>query len=119
MTHQAVGKVTRGHARQMRHKPTDAEARMWRFLRDRRFAGFKFRRQVPFKGYILDFVCFERRVVVEIDGSQHYESQRDETRDAALASEGFYVIRYWNNDVLQRSASVLEDLFSKLSGETH
>jgi very-short-patch-repair endonuclease len=119
MTHQSVGKVTRVRAKQMRHKPTDAEARMWRFLRDRRFAGFKFRRQVPFKGYILDFVCFARRVVVEIDGSQHYESQRDETRDAVLASEGFRVIRYWNNDVLQRSASVLEDLFSKLGGETH
>jgi very-short-patch-repair endonuclease len=71
------------------------------------------------QNYILDFVCFEQRVVVEIDGSQHYESRRDETRDAVLASEGFRVIRYWNNDVLQRSASVLEDLFSKLSGETH
>jgi very-short-patch-repair endonuclease len=71
------------------------------------------------QNYILDFVCFEQRVVVEIDGSQHYESRRDETRDAVLASEGFRVIGYWNNDVLQRSASVLEDLFSKLSGETH
>ncbi len=97
----------------MRHEATDAEAKMWHLLRDRRLVGFKFRRQAPFRNYILDFVCFDRRIVVEVDGSQH-GSTRDETRDAALAAEGFRVMRYWNNDVLQRSRAVLEDLLIKL-----
>ncbi|MEA3024990.1 MAG: hypothetical protein QOF91_275 [Alphaproteobacteria bacterium] len=87
---------------------------MWRLLRDRRFSRVKFRRQVPFQNYILDFVCFERRLIIEIDGSQHLDSKLDERRDAVLASEGFEILRYWNNDVLQRRSSVLEDLFAKL-----
>ena len=73
---------------------------MWKLLRDHRLANFKFRRQVPFQSFILDFVCFERRLVVEIDGSQHASSERDAARDTALMAEGFRVARYWNNDVL-------------------
>ena len=99
----------------MRHEPTDAEAAMWRLLRDRRLAAFKFRRQVPFQNYILDFACFDRRFIVEIDGSQHVDSERDATREAALIAEGFQIARYWNNDVLQRPTSVLEDILSKLA----
>lgn len=87
---------------------------MWQLLRDRRLINCKFRRQVPFRNYILDFVCFEHRIVVEIDGSQHADSLRDKARDEALAAEGFRVLRYWNNDVLQRRYAVLEDLFAKL-----
>jgi very-short-patch-repair endonuclease len=99
----------------MRREPTDAEARMWKLLRDHRLANFKFRRQVSFQSFILDFVCFERRLVVEIDGSQHASSERDAARDTALMAEGFRVARYWNNDVLQRPAAVLEDILTKLS----
>ena len=88
---------------------------MWRLLRDRRLSAFKFRRQVPFRNYILDFVCFDRRLIVEIDGSQHAESKRDAARDAALLAEGFRIARYWNNDVLQRPTSVLEDILAKLA----
>jgi hypothetical protein len=69
----------------MRHEPTDAEAAMWRLLRHRQLSAFKFRRQVPFNTYILDFVCFEKRLVIEIDGGQHGESRRDAARDAALS----------------------------------
>jgi very-short-patch-repair endonuclease len=76
---------------------------------------FQFRRQVPFQSFILDFVCFEQRLVIEIDGSQHASSEADTARDAALMAEGFRVARYWNNDVLQRSAAVSEDIFAKLS----
>jgi very-short-patch-repair endonuclease len=100
----------------MRHKPTDAEAAMWRLLRERRLSAYKFRRQVPFKNYILDFVCFEKRLVIEIDGSQHVESQRDAAREAVLSAEGFSIARYWNNDVLQQRTSVLEDILAKLAG---
>jgi very-short-patch-repair endonuclease len=89
---------------------------MWRLLRDRRLSAFRFRRQVPFKSYILDFVCFEKRLVIEIDGSQHAESQRDSVREVALLAEGFQTARYWNNDVLHRPGAVLEDILAKLAG---
>jgi very-short-patch-repair endonuclease len=97
-----------------RSEPTDAEAAMWRLLRDRRLLQFKFRRQVPFQNFILDFVCFDQRLVIEIDGSQHASSSRDETRNRVLSDEGFRVARYWNNDVLQRPTAVLEDILAKL-----
>jgi very-short-patch-repair endonuclease len=99
----------------MRSTPTDAEAAMWRLLRDRRLDQFKFRRQVPFQNYILDFVCFEHRLVIELDGSQHAESEADIVRDTALTHEGFRVARYWNNDVLERRSAVLEDILMKLA----
>ncbi|MET0676035.1 MAG: DUF559 domain-containing protein [Bradyrhizobium sp.] len=105
----------RGFAKKMRHEPTDAELAMWRLLRDRRLARFKFRRQVPFQTFILDFVCFEKRFIIEIDGSQHASSTRDKEREAILIAEGFKIARYWNNDVLQQPASVLEDIFVKLA----
>ena len=84
----------------MRREPTDAESKMWLLLRDRRLSHLKFRRQVPFQSYILDLACFEKRLVIEIDGSQHASSERDAARSAALAAEDFRVLRYWNNDVL-------------------
>jgi very-short-patch-repair endonuclease len=113
--HRPTTKRIRDFAKKMRREPTDAEARMWKLLRDHRLANFKFRRQAPFRDFILDFVCFERRLVIEIDGSQHASSDRDAARDAALMAEGFRVARYWNNDVLLRPASVLEDVLAKLS----
>jgi very-short-patch-repair endonuclease len=113
--HRPSNKRIRDFAKGMRREPTDAEATMWRLLRDRRLARFKFRRQVPFQNYILDFVCFERRIVIEIDGSQHASSERDVARDIALSVEGFRTVRYWNNDVLQRPRAVLEDILAKLA----
>jgi len=88
---------------------------MWRLLRDRRLALFKFRRQVPFQNFILDFVCFEKRMIIEIDGSQHASSDRDAARDTTLTAEGFRIERYWNNDVLQQPSAVLEDILAKLA----
>jgi len=88
---------------------------MWRLLRDRRLLQFKFRRQVPFQNFILDFVCFDRRLVIEIDGSQHASSERDNVRDRLLSAEGFQIARYWNNDVLRQPTSVLEDILAKLA----
>ena len=88
---------------------------MWRLLRDRLLERFKFRRQVPFQSYILDFVCFERRFIIEIDGSQHASSKREQAREAVLIAEGFQIARYWNNDVLQQRLSVLEDILAKLT----
>src|SRR5262245_36653245 len=97
----------------MRSEPTEAEAAMWRLLRDRRLDHVKSRTQVPFQNFVLDFACFEKRLIVEIDGSQHAESTRDAGRDAKLAAEGFRIAR--NNDVLQRRTAVLEDILAKLA----
>jgi very-short-patch-repair endonuclease len=112
--HRPTAKRVLNFAKKMRREPTDAEVAMWRLLRDRRFALFKFRRQVPFQSFILDFVCFEKRIIIEIDGSQHASSGRDAAREAVLLAEGFQIARYWNNDVLQQPYAVLEDILAKL-----
>ncbi|MEH2612718.1 very-short-patch-repair endonuclease [Bradyrhizobium sp. AZCC 1693] len=114
-SHRPTAKRIRNFAKKMRHEPTDAELAMWRLLRDRRLGRFKFRRQVPFQNFILDFVCFEKRLIIEIDGSQHASSTRDDAREAVLIAEGFRIARYWNNDVLQQPSAVLEDIFVKLA----
>ncbi len=88
-------------ARDMRREPTEAEKRLWEELRDRRLMRLKFRRQVPLGPFIADFVCMEARLVVEVDGSQHGDSVRDQRRDAELAARGFRVLRFWNDDVLR------------------
>jgi Protein of unknown function (DUF559) len=72
----------------MRREPTDAERKLWYLLRDRRFVGVKFRRQAPLGRYIVDFVCFQHKLVVEADGGQHYEDNADASRDSWLAQEG-------------------------------
>jgi len=113
--HRPGNKRIRHFAKKMRREPTDAEGAMWRLLRDRRLLQFKFRRQVPFQNFILDFVCFDRRLVIEIDGSQHASSERDNVRDLLLSAEGFQIARYWNNDVLRQPTSVLEDILAKLA----
>ncbi len=113
--HRPTTKPIRSFAKRMRQAATDAEAAMWGLLRHRQLAHFKFRRQVPFQNYILDYVCFEERLVTEIDGGQHASSHRDELRDAALTSEGFRMLRYWNNDVLQKPSSALEDILNRLA----
>jgi very-short-patch-repair endonuclease len=113
--HRPTAKRVRQFAKKMRREPTDAEAGMWRLLRDRRLALFKFRRQVPFQSFILDFVCFEKRMIIEVDGSQHASSKRDTAREAVLMAEGFRIARYWNNDLLQQPSAVLEDILAKLA----
>jgi len=92
----------RRRAKDLRRCQTEAEAFVWGELRSRRFAGFKFRRQVPIGNYIVDFVCLDRRVIVELDGGQHNEARHkkyDARRDAWLRSQGFEVLRFWNSDV--------------------
>jgi len=90
----------------MRVAATDAEKALWRLLRDRRLGGLKFRRQVALGPYTVDFICFERRVVIEADGSQHADNSRDRVRDAWLESQGFRVWRFWNSDILAQADSV-------------
>ena len=105
----------RSRARSIRGAPTDAELRLWRLLRDRRLSGFKFRRQVPVGPYIVDFLCVGAKLIVEADGSQHAESVRDNVRDAYLANQGWKVLRFWNNEVLQNREGVLETIYAHAS----
>jgi very-short-patch-repair endonuclease len=101
-------------ARTLRREQTDAETLMWMLLRDRRLHGMKFRRQHPVPPYTLDFYCHPLRLAVELDGSQHLDSARDQARDAALNDAGIEVLRYWNHDVLARTEQVLDDLWNRI-----
>jgi very-short-patch-repair endonuclease len=114
--HQPVSFQKRAFAKSLRTNATETEKALWRLLRSRRLANLKFRRQVPIGPWIADFVSFERRLIVEADGSQHAESPRDEQRDLDLEQRGFRVLRFWNNDILQRSESVLEAILDAASG---
>jgi very-short-patch-repair endonuclease len=91
---------------------TDAERVLWMQLRAHRLDGLRFRRQTPMGQYIVDFVCHERRPVIELDGGQHAESQRDVARDRWLESKGYRVLRFWNSDVFQNRDGVLETIVS-------
>jgi very-short-patch-repair endonuclease len=95
-------------ATSLRNSPTDAERALWESLRGDLLNGLRFRRQFPIGIYIVDFVCFETRLIVEVDGGQHAESKHDETRDIWLKSEGFQVLRFWNNEVLQNMEGVMQ-----------
>jgi very-short-patch-repair endonuclease len=98
-------------ARRLRRNQTDAERVLWFRLRDRRLDGLKFKRQVPIDKYVVDFCCAEARLIIELDGGQH--ATRDETnRSAVLEAMGYLVLRFWNNDVLQNTDGVLEEILS-------
>ena len=105
------------NARSLRTASTDAERKLWSRLRGRQIQSLKFRRQHPIPPYIADFCCLERRLIVEIDGSQH-STPLDANRTARLERDGWKVIRFWNNDVLSHIDSVLEAIIQTL-GDTH
>lgn len=95
-------------ARQLRSNPTDAERQLWMRLRYRQMEGAKFRRQAPIGPYIGDFVCFEKKLVVEVDGGQHGDRHvADAARTLWLARQGFRVVRFWNHEVLTQTDAVL------------
>ncbi|MGN6849485.1 MAG: endonuclease domain-containing protein [Sphingomicrobium sp.] len=87
-------------SRALRKNATDAERKLWSVLRSRQHNGFKFRKQVEIDGYVVDFLCPAMRLIIEVDGGQH-SPERDARRTTYLESQGFRVIRFWNNDVLQ------------------
>jgi very-short-patch-repair endonuclease len=101
-------------ARMMRKEQTDAEQLLWRLLRNRNFCGLKFRRQYPIGGYILDFFCDELNLAIELDGGGHADTDQaayDEERTKVLAGIGVRVLRFWNHDLLNRTESVLEEIY--------
>jgi len=98
-------------SRNLRKNQTDAENLIWRHLRGKQFEGLRFRRQHPLGRYIVDFVCLEKRLVLELDGGQHaIEKDRDNQRDHWLTAEGYQVLRFWNNDVLANLEGVMETI---------
>jgi very-short-patch-repair endonuclease len=99
-------------AQQLRRNQTEAERRLWYHLRARRLGRLKFRRQVPVGPYIVDFLCHDAMLVVEVDGGQHNEEQQryDQRRDAFLRSKGLRVMRFWNHVVLADTEAVLAEI---------
>ncbi|TXI43654.1 MAG: endonuclease domain-containing protein [Lysobacter sp.] len=104
-------------AKRLRRHSTDAERVLWHYLRNRALIGLKFRRQCPIGPFIADFVCIERRLVIEVDGGQHVGCERDESRTVFLESEGFRVLRFWNDDVLTRIDAVLSTVCETIQRE--
>ena len=104
----------------LRSHSTDAERRLWQRLRGGQVAGYKFRRQHPYENFVLDFVCLEKKLVVEVDGGQHLASTKDAERDRLLESAGFRVLRFWNDQVLNETDAVVESIWNELAGDgTH
>ncbi|KAB2924963.1 MAG: endonuclease domain-containing protein [Candidatus Contendobacter sp.] len=97
------------NAKTLRSHQTDAEQQLWHQLRAHRFMGLKFKRQKPIGHYIVDFICIEYQLIIEVDGGQHIDQMEyDDERTAWLESEGFMVLRFWNHEVLQEMDGVLE-----------
>ena len=106
-----------GYARQMRADCTDPELLLWHVLRERRFEGFKFRRQHPIGRCIVDFYCHQAKLAIELDGGDHDLDQQaayDTQRDAALQTTGIRVLRFWNTDVFQNPKGVLAEIYEQL-----
>lgn len=112
----ATPPISIDRARRLRREPTDAERHLWYDLRRKTLGGWRFRRQAPIGRYIADFVCFEARLIVELDGGQHAEARQayDADRTVWLEAEGFRVLRFWNNDVLTNTAGVVEEIVRAL-----
>ena len=106
-------------ARELRGQMTEAESLLWQQLKGRRFQGFKFRRQRPLGPYILDFVCLEAGLVIEIDGGQHSgQHDYDQARTALIETQGLTVIRFWNHEVMNETLAVLEKIWQTLQALT-
>ena len=102
-----------GAAKELRQRQTEAEKRLWFKLRDKRICGVKFRRQEPIGSFIVDFVNYDKKLVIEIDGSPHNETEvklNDNQRTLWLQSEGFKVLRFWNAEIMDNLNKVVEKI---------
>ena len=108
-------KIIKSRARELRKNPTDAERLLWTHLSYRQLGGYRFRRQHPVGGFIVDFVCLEKGLVIELDGGQHQQgAEYDSGRSERLKALGFRVIRFWNNQVFQETESVKEAILAEI-----
>jgi very-short-patch-repair endonuclease len=100
-------------ARELRSNMTDAERFLWQHIRYQQLDGLRFRRQMPLGTYIVDFICLEKRLIIELDGSQHLQQRDyDENRDEWLVEQGFRVLRFWNNEVFTNTEGVLMEILA-------
>lgn len=107
------------YAKNLRQNMTPQEQLLWRFLRNRHFAHYKFRRQHPVGPFILDFACLRPKVAIELDGSQHDENRHyDENSTLWLESRGWVVLRYWNNELTENTDGVLTAIFDTLRAQS-
>jgi very-short-patch-repair endonuclease len=109
--------MTSSHAKLLRTNMTDAEKRLWYLLRGHRLKGIKFKRQAPIGRYIVDFVCFQSNLMIEVDGGPHADNDADLRRRRWLEDQGFRVLRFWNNEVLSNTDAVLEAILSAIDIE--
>jgi very-short-patch-repair endonuclease len=116
-TKRSAGSTVR--ARALRKDDTEAEYRFWGELRGRRLNGYKFVRQIPLGPFVVDFLCRERLLVVELDGGQHAESRYDVRRTTWLNAQGYSVLRFWNDEILHERRAVLDTLLAVLDGRIH
>ena len=113
-------KQMNGLAKTLRKNLTDSETRLWKYLRAKQCGGLKFRRQEPIGNYVVDFVCYEKRLVIEVDGGQHAEEKyKDAARDGWLRKQGFKVLRFWDNEVLKNTEGVLELIRESVTPSPH
>lgn len=101
------------NARELRKNMTPQERKLWNIIKNKQFYGYRFRRQFPIGRYIVDFVCRETKIIIEIDGGQHNQPEDikyDKIRGEFLASEGYQVVRFWNNDIDKNILGVYEKL---------
>ena len=108
--------VAVSRARSLRRTQTKQESLLWGKLRDRRLTGYKFVRQAPIGPYFADFLCKEAKLLVELDGSQHGESNHDVRRDGFLVDRGYRVLRFWNEEVMRQMDDVCETIFAAIEG---
>src|ERR1700681_2847511 len=112
------GDVGTSNARRLRRNRTDAEGSLWGRLRRKQLDGARFRQQVPLGAYVVDFLCLEQRLIVEVDGGQHaLATAEDEARTAWLEERGFRVVRFWNGDVLKNPDGVIDAILHALRAE--
>lgn len=123
MADQTVKKASKRHpgkttqSRKLRRNETDAEYRLWYELKNRGLSGFKFSRQVPLGPYIADFVCREKMLIVELDGSQHASSTHDRQRALWLNTQGYAVLRFWNHELFEGLSDTLDTILAVLNDE--
>ena len=113
MPHSIVPPSTRANAKKMRRVMTDAELKLWNELRAHKLMDLAFRRQVPIAGYIVDFACSDKKIIVGVDGSQHGETEtalNDAERTRRLEHDGWTVVRFWNDDVLRDIEGVCQHI---------
>ena len=115
MSHRPIPPVHRQNARRMRKALTEAELKLWNAVRAHRLMGLAFRRQLPIAGYIVDFACPLKKLIVELDGSQHGEDtgqMADAVRDRRLSDLGWTILRFWNDDVLRDIDGVCQHIIT-------